>query len=524
VRSLLNIKVLKQVFVFLLVSILFLRLEAQEFTYFNKRIDHYNNKDNARNIIEADSGYIIAGYTYDPDPYYEYDIKLTFTGLTYQGEDNLFKEYGYDSINIFLGQPGSLIRYSEDRYISVGTWRIFTESFVDSRGMLACYNSSFDTLWTRLYGEKTLPHDTAFMLDQVKKTTDNGFIMTGHRNPGSSKFHIWLLKTDSLGNLQWETFIGDGIKYYSGYSVVQTQDGGFVIGGYNFKIGVNGMGDPLIIKTDSLGNEEWRINPGNPDIDDNKVMVALAADGNIIAGTNYGTQESGDNQWMVVKIMKITPNGEVLWDYNYGEPGYDKFLANTIVLDNGNIITNGGETIFDSGPDRISWILCTDSLGNQLWYKEYALLQGDYSNNRLYDVKETSDGGLIGCGMVSPIIPDTGTTDIWVMKMDSLGCVEAGCDTTVDVVEFFESLGSGFSIYPNPVGEVFTVAFVNEHPQTYTLQIYDMYGTKVKEKIIPAGKFSIRVSSSTWPGGVYVAVLSSKGSPAVSLKFLVQRY
>ena len=510
---------------FTIVFFLFLRLPAQEQVYFNKRIDHYNNYDKSRNIIETDSGYVIGAFTVDEDPAYMYEVHLTFTGLTYEGAENLFKEYGYDSINIFLGQPGSLIRYSEDRYISAGTWRIFLSNFVDSRGMLACYNSSFDTLWTRLYGEKALPHDTAFMLDQVKKTTDNGFIMTGHRNPGSSKFHIWLLKTDSLGNMQWETFIGDGIKYYSGYSVVQTQDGGYVIGGYKFKIGVNGTGDPLIIKTDSLGNEEWRINPGNPDVDDNKVMVAMAADGNIIAGTNYGTQSSGDNQWMVVKIMKITPTGEVLWDYDYGEPGYDKFLLNTIVLDNGNIITNGVITLFgDDDPWESSWILCVDSLGNELWYRQYALLTGKNSFNNLIDVKQTSDNGLIGCGMVKPGLPyDTGTHDIWVMKIDSLGCVEAGCDTTVDVVEYFESKSSGFSIYPNPVREVFTVAFVNETNETGSLQFFNMYGTKVKEIIIPAGKLSIRVNSSGWPGGVYLAVLLQANKPAVSLKFVVRR-
>jgi len=134
-------------------------------------------------------------------------------------------------------------------------------------------------------------------------------------------------------------------------------------------------------------------------VDDNKVMVALAADGNIIAGTNYGTEQAGDNHYAVVKIMKIAPDGTIIWNHNYLDPGYDNVLLNTLVLNSGNIITSGGVTRFDSGPNRVSWILCTDSLGNQLWYKEYALLTGDNSFNRLYDVRETPDGGLIGCGM-----------------------------------------------------------------------------------------------------------------------------
>ncbi len=223
--------------------------------------------------------------------------------------------------------------------------------------------------------------------------------------------------------------------------------------------------------------------------------------------------------------MKVTQEGEILWDENYGEPGYDKFLLNTTLLNNGNIITNGVITLFgENDPWETSWILCVDSLGNELWYREYALLTGQNSFNDLLHVIQTTDNGLIGCGMVMPGLPyDTGTVDIWVMKMDSLGCVEAGCDTTVDVISYFENKASGFSIYPNPVREVFTVAFEGEKSENYSIRFYNMYGTKVKEIIIPVGTLSISVNSSTWSGGVYFAVLSAKGKPAVSLKFVVGR-
>ncbi len=283
-----------------MIIFLFLRLPAQEDLYFNKRIDFYNNYDNSRNIIETDSGYVVSGTTSPPNPNYMYFVHLSFVGLNRQGEINFFKEYGYDTISMFLGNPGSLINYTDTGYVSAGTKRIETESWVHDQGMLAYYNQAFDTLYTVFHGEETLPYDTSFMFYQVKKELDNSLVFVGLRSTYSYPSSLWLLKTDNYGNKLWEKFFNEDIKYYQGHSIVQTNDGGYVIGGYKFKIGVSGSGDPLIIKTDSLGNEEWRINPGNPDIDDNKVMVALGADGNIIAGTNYGTQSSGDNQWMVV--------------------------------------------------------------------------------------------------------------------------------------------------------------------------------------------------------------------------------
>ena len=524
-KSLLNInKSFITILIFNLLFFLLLRLSAQQQVYFNKRIDHYHNYDYSRNILETDSGYVIAGFT--EDSVYLYNIHLSITEISKNGEETLFKEYGYDTINMFLGNPGSFLKISENKYATVGTKRIYTTDWVHDEGMLACYDESFDTLWTKYYGEANAPYDTAFMFYQIKKTNDNSVIMTGLRMPNGIASRIWLLKTDSLGNKLWERFYGEGEEYFQGHSVVQTGDGGYVIGGFKFKIGYNYTGDPLIIKVDSLGNEEWRINPGNPNVNDNKVMVALASDGNIIAGTNFGVVQNGDNRDAENKIMKISFNGQIIWSYNYGESKPDNFLLNTTVLLNGNIISNGSYTSYYQGeqfPITTSWILCVDSLGNQLWYKEYALLTGHNSFNDLYDVRETADGGLIGVGKVDPVVPDTGTADIWVMKMDSLGCLWEGCDTTVDVVETVWGRGNTFKLYPNPVSDAFTIKPKNETTQKRTFTVFNMYGTKVKEVVIPPGSQSIRVQTNDWPGGVYLGVLSSKGKMIASKRFVVTK-
>ncbi len=492
-------------------------LLAQQ-TYFEKRIDFNNNYDRSYNILPVDSGYIIAGITEDTLFWYNYHLSMTKISLV--GEVILHKEYGYDSINILMGHPGSIILYNTHFY-TVGEYWTYTDTWRHQYGLITCYNELLDTVWSKKYGEYSEPYDTIFVLDQLNISDTDKFIMVGGRMPEHNPSRIWLLKTDSLGNKLWERFYGEGEEYFQGHSVVQTNDGGYVIGGFKFVIGYDYTADPLIIKTDSLGNEEWRINPGNPNVGDHKVMVALAQDGNIIAGTNYGTEQSGDNRWAVVKIMKITPGGTVLWDNNYLEPQFDNFLQNTTVLSNGNIIVNGSSTQSGSGPYIFSYILSLDSLGNQLWYKEYTLLTGDNSFNDLYDVRETPDGGLIGVGKVDPSYPDTGTNDIWVMKMDSVGCLWAGCDTTV-MVENNDNGTTGFVVYPNPVQNSMVVKLAAEPETEMVFSIFSILGTKAKETAIPPGSKSVKINITLLPNGVYLGVLSSKGKTTGRRKFVIK--
>ena len=524
-KNLLNIKpatVIKRArhsLALLLFMFLPLYFFAQQ-TYFEKRYDFHNNYDRAQNILSVDSGYIMAGIT--EDSLYIYNYHLSITKLSLTGDIVNHKEYGYDSINILTGNPGSFIKRG-DKFYLFGSYWVYTDDWVHESGYFSCYNNNLDTIWTRKYGEKSYPFDTSYIAGQMKQINCQDFILIGSRMPKGVHSRIWLLKTDSLGNKLWERFYGEGAEHFQGHSVVQTNDGGYVIGAGKFTIGWSGTVDPLIIKTDSLGIEEWRINPGNPNVDDHKVMVALASDGNIIAGTNYGTEQSGDNRWAVVKIMKITPGGTVLWDYNYLEPQYDNFLLNTIVLNNSNILVNGARNTHSQGqeyPWKMGWILCTDSAGNQLWYKEYALLTGHNSFNDLYDVRETEDGGLIGVGKADPVVPDTGTADIWVMKMDSMGCLWEGCDTTVIVEERTEP-ACGFKIFPNPAREYISLEYNTDIGTAgAVIEIVDIQGKHIETFRLHDTRGVKVIDLRHWKTGTYIIRLSVNGKTLQSEKFV----
>ena len=86
--------------------------------------------------------------------------------------------------------------------------------------------------------------------------TINGIPVTTHGNND-----LWILKTDNQGNIIWQHFYG-GYHQDNGNSLEQTPDGGFIICGTTLSddgnvSGFNGFWDRWIVKTDSLGVLEW---------------------------------------------------------------------------------------------------------------------------------------------------------------------------------------------------------------------------------------------------------------------------
>ena len=129
----------------------------------------------------------------------------------------------------------------------------------------------------------------------------------------------WLLKLLPNGKKQWDKTIagGGGGDYLM--SVKQTKDKGFILGGYsNSNIGINktensrGGYDYWIVKTDSVGKVQWdKTIGGNAD---DKLTAVYEVDSNryVVAGTSSSAQ-SGDKNMGV-----IGSNGTDFWVMTLG--------------------------------------------------------------------------------------------------------------------------------------------------------------------------------------------------------------
>jgi len=105
-----------------------------------------------------------------------------------------------------------------------------------------------DTVWTRTFGGEAYDDGHS-----VQQTGDGGYVLAGQTfSYGAGGGDAWLIKTDSLGDSVWARTFG-GAGYEDARSVRQTADGGYIVAGYTESFGA-GEADVWLIKTDSLGN------------------------------------------------------------------------------------------------------------------------------------------------------------------------------------------------------------------------------------------------------------------------------
>jgi len=91
--------------------------------------------------------------------------------------------------------------------------------------------------------------------NSLKVTSDHGFIIAGVAGTVGGQIKINVVKTDSLGNIQWGKSY-DGNEVDIAEFVGQTNDGGYYIGGAT-KSGNSIDHDFFLMRIDSLGNLLW---------------------------------------------------------------------------------------------------------------------------------------------------------------------------------------------------------------------------------------------------------------------------
>lgn len=486
-------------------------------TYFNFRFEFDQTIwwDGATNIFGLPDGYVIGGGTSYFSP-----MGLGFYKIDFEGNMLFSKVYADTSDEYYLGCPGSIIRMNDTLIIASGSRNSEDPNTVHQEGLLYFLNNNFDTLFTRSFGDKISPVDTSYLLYQIKKVTNQDVISVGSKTKSAWYTKILLIKTDYLGNLIWEKEIGSGDAFMVvGYSVVCTSDGGFAIGGYQWKFlpPPNLSGDPVVVKTDSAGNLQWYYIYGSPYVD-TQGMICHTMDNMMILGFAYCDSMTGGNPHMTghpyrrINLIKLDNAGNIIWDKKYGNSEEDKTLFNIRENEDGTLISTGFTTQFFTYAYRyVGWMMKTDTNGEMIWYRQYNIGEGESTWHWLYDALETPDKGYLACGVVYAQPPDTGSQDGWAIKVDSLGCENPNMCWVGIKPETELTSGSSLKIFPNPAEKHVTIKMQGLlQRKRITIRLYDLFGREVESVSLPPGQTGCRIDVSSLPEGLYMAVVESE--------------
>ena len=315
--------------------------------------------DIGSSVIQAnDDGYIVLGTT------------SSFGG----GLDDIWliktDSYGHEQWSRTFGgiadDRGSLIQKTLDGgYIIVGTTSSYGNGSDDI--WLIKTTEDGDQAWNMVYGESGSESGSS-----VQQANDGGYIVVGKAfSSDDNLYDVWLIKTDSEGNRSWSHLIG-GPDNDEGLSVKQTTDNGYIIVGTTSSYG-NGSDDIWLIKTDSEGNREWNKTFGGVGGDKGFSVQQTADEGYFITGC-FNCDSNESNVW----IIKTNREGQEVWSQNFGGSSYEWGRFGHQTNDGGYIIT--GLTTSSGGGSSDAWLIRTDSQGQEIWSKTFGGSSGDGSS------------------------------------------------------------------------------------------------------------------------------------------------
>jgi type IX secretion system substrate protein len=358
-------------------------------------------------------------------------VLLVFNAISYSQAPiiNWSKIHG----GLFLDQPHDLIKTSDGNYISFGYRQLGDQSFnSDPYAWLVKLDVNGNMLWQQNYGEASTDvvgysvketSDGGFILLEsiFKSATNYDVRLVKTDNLGNI---TWTKNFGGLYSGEVDTF----------RSVIQTPDGGYMLAGYsdsasgtvfdtNYGGTLRGF-DGWVIKLDASGNMFWKRNYGTVNSEYFNNITPLPNGDFIVSGYSYAPGGNGlDDFW----IVRINQNGIVLWNKKYGGNSYDESVK-TIVAYDGDLIcvgktrssSNTGNVTTNNGGDDVWVVKLSSATGDLLWEKSF----GGSGFENVAEVKETNDHALVLVGSTASTdngISIRGASDSWIVKINETG-------------------------------------------------------------------------------------------------------
>jgi hypothetical protein len=276
----------------------------------------------------------------------------------------------------------------------------------------------------------------------VKATPDGGMILIGTdmSNDGDITWNYnsvdaFVVKLNASGNVDWKRVYG-GTGYDGGSTIIPTNDGGFILGGFTQSddgdvppANNTNSTNAWIVKTDANGNVLWKKTYGGSDIE-SILSIHQLSDGSYIAAGNSRSSDGDltsnyglDDCW----LLKLDTAGNLQWQKSYGGTSYDQLSQLIVTSDGGFAFTalslsndhdvsgnHGGYDIWMVKTDNAGIIQWSKSIGGSGWEYSRGLVQTSNGEYVLVANSPSSDGD-------GAFTNTTETGGCWVVKISATG-------------------------------------------------------------------------------------------------------
>ena len=303
-------------------------------------------------------------------------------------------------------------------------------------------------------------------------------------------YDMWMVKLNSEGEKEWDFSIGtDNLDF--GQVIIQTSDGGFLIGGSS-SIGEGGnlictphswAAEAILVKLDANLNIEWQQCYGGSD-HDGATALAEVSDGYVFGG-GAGSNDGDISGWhgeVDIWIVKVDFNGNIIWQRCLGGSRLEG-SSKLIITVNEDIIISGSTQSIDgdvTGNHTISehehdiWIVKLSGDGDLIWEQCFGGIWDEQVN---FGFLKKSENNFVIAGQTDfgpsfdvACLPHGGEydKDFWVFEVK---------DTTTNISTYMNE--NEIKVYPNPAREYVVFEIQGLRTKNEEILIRNTYGQRI---------------------------------------------
>ncbi len=291
-------------------------------------------------IQKANGGYLLAGETNSFWPGFK-DMWLVETNA--EGDSVWSQSFAFDENNDDEGYV--IIQTEEGGFALAGDTRPIGGDW--NRTYLIKLDNNQEAIWSRAYGGD----GDGFCISMIQ-SEDRGFVIAGWTDTyGAANEDMYMIKINADGDSLWHQIFG-GDNEEICHSIIQTMDGGYALAGDTDSFGAGGF-DMYLVKTDVEGNFLWSRTYGGRDDDKCNSVIQAEDGGYILSGLTRSFGAGGSDIW----LMRTNEAGDSLWSETFG--GENNETSHSFLrTPDGGYILSGVTNSFGAG-DVDMWLVKT---------------------------------------------------------------------------------------------------------------------------------------------------------------------